>query len=133
MWGSRWLAQIEAQDPQPIVRAIDAVHGTPAGQRLEPETARQALAASEVVAASIGRPSSALPASAHGLANRCAEVLRPLRARARAAVERIRSERGPTTDARDLYDEPDGWSEHADADARDWRTEMDLLSMRLAD
>jgi hypothetical protein len=133
MWGKRWLAQLEAHDPQPVVRAIDAVHGTPAGQRLDPETARNALAASEVVAASVGRPSSSLPPTAHGLATRCAEVFQPLRTRARAAVERIRAERGPTADAQDLYDEPDGWSEHADADARDWQTEMDLLTLRLAD
>ena len=38
-----------------------------------------------------------------------------------------------TYDPRDVYDEPDGAVEHADADARRWRTEMDLLSLRLAD
>jgi len=133
MWGKRWLAQLGKEDPQAIQRAIDAVHGTPADRRLDPETTRRALAASEVVAASVGRPSASLPQDAHMLATRFADRLRTLRERAHAAVERIRSERGPETDPHDLYDEPDGAAEHAAADAREWRTEMDLLSMRLAD
>src|SRR5215813_5621459 len=133
MWGKRWLAGLGTEDHQSVARAIDAVHGTPADRRLDSETTRRALAASEVVAASVGRPSASLPQAAHMLATKFAEFLKPLRARARAAVERIRSERGPTSDPHDLYDEPDGATEHAAADARDWRTEMDLLSMRLAD
>jgi len=133
MWSKRWLAQLGTENPQPIQHAIDAVHATPADRRVDPETTRRALAASEVVAASVGRPSPTLPQDGHMLATRCAELLRPLQARARAAVERIRSERGPESDPHDLYDEPDGATEHAAADSRDWRTEMDLLSMRLAD
>jgi hypothetical protein len=133
MWGKRWLAQLGTENHQPIERAIDAVHRTPADRRLDSETTRRALAASEVVAASVGKPSAALPQDAHVLAHRCADRLRTLRERAHAAVERIRTERGPETDPHDLYDEPDGATEHAAVDAREWRTEMDLLSMRLAD
>ena len=133
MWGKRWLAQLGTENHQPIERAIDAVHRTPADRRLDSETTRRALAASEVVAASAGRGAKELPAAARGLAERCAETLRPLRAKAMAALDHIRSRPAEEIDTRDLYDEPDGATEQADRDDRDWRTEMDLLSMRLSD
>ena len=94
---------------------------------------RRGLAASEVVAASAGRAAKELPAAARGLAERHAERLRPLRAKARAALELIRSRRAEEIDARDLYDEPDAATEQAERDDRDWQTQMDLLSMRLSD
>ncbi len=36
-------------------------------------------------------------------------------------------------DPRDLYDEPEAAVGQADADAREWRTEVDLLLARLSD
>ena len=132
MWGRRWLEALEPHDADPVERALDAVHTAPAGQPLPPETARAGLAASEVVAASLGAPAPGLPAPARTLAERCAPRLRALRDRARAAVERIHHG-PPSGDPSDLWDEPDAATEQADADARDWRTEMDLLTRRLAD
>jgi len=133
MWGKTWLSKLEAHDPAPIERALDDVARSPAGQPLDPGVLRRGLAASEVVAASVGRPAEELPDAARGLAERCADALRPLREKARRALERIRTRPTEEIDPRDLYDEPDGATEHAERDDRDWRTQMDLLSMRLSD
>ena len=133
MWGKTWLSQLEEHDPAPVVRALDDVTRTPPGQPLDPGVLRRALAASEVVAASAGRPAEELPAAARGLAARCADALRPLRAKARSALEHIRHRPAEEIDPRDLYDEPDGATEDAERDDREWRTQMDLLSMRLSD
>jgi hypothetical protein len=133
MWGKTWLSKLEAHDPAPIERALDDVARSPAGQPLDPDVLRRGLAASEVVAASAGRPAEKLPDAARGLAERCGAELRSLREKARTALERIRTRPAEEIDARDLYDEPDGATEQAERDDRDWRTDMDLLSMRLSD
>ncbi|HEY1908624.1 MAG TPA: DUF4259 domain-containing protein [Myxococcaceae bacterium] len=133
MWGKTWLSKLEADDPAPVERALDDVTRSPAGQPLDRDVLRRALAASEVVAASGGKAAEELPAAARSLAERCADRLRPLRAKARGALERIRSRPAGEIDARDVYDEPDGATEQAERDDRDWRTQMDLLSMRLSD
>jgi hypothetical protein len=133
MFGRRWMARLAAHDPAPVERALDTVQASPGGAPPEPGVVRDALAASEVVAASLGRPSESLPTEAHALVKNCAGELRRLREKARAAIERIGGVPEQTYDPRDVYDEPDGAVEHADADARRWRTEMDLLSLRLAD
>ena len=133
MWGKAWLSQLQTHDPAPIERALDDVTRSPAGQPLDRDVLRRGLAASEVVAASAGRAAKELPAAARGLAERQAERLRPLRAKARAALEHIRSRPAEEIDSRDLYDEPDGATEQAERDDRDWRTQMDLLSTRLSD
>jgi hypothetical protein len=133
MWGKTWLSKLETHDPAPIERALDDVARSPAGQPLDPGVLRRGLAASEVVAASTGRPAEKLPDAARGLAERCGEELRSLREKARTALERIRGRPAEEIDARDLYDEPDGATEQAERDDRDWRTDMDLLSMRLSD
>jgi hypothetical protein len=133
MWGKTWLSKLEAHDPAPVERALDDVTRSPAGQPLDRDVLRRALAASEVVAASGGKAAEELPAAARSLAERCADRLRPLRAKARGALERIRSRPAGEIDARDVYDEPDGATEQAERDDRDWRTQMDLLSMRLSD
>ena len=97
--------------------------------RLRPSEAGHALAASELVAAGLGKPAPGISPEAQ----RVAEALRPrvdeLRADARAAVERLRQ----NPDPHDQWDVPDAASEAAEADSRDWRTQMDLLAMRLAD
>ena len=133
MWGKTWLSQLKTHDPAPIERALDDVTRSQTGQPLDRDVLRRGLAASEVVAASAGRGAKELPPAARGLAERCAETLRPLRPKARAALDHIRSRPAEEIDTRDLYDEPDGATEQADRDDRDWRTEMDLLSMRLSD
>jgi hypothetical protein len=133
MWGNAWLSRLEAHDPAPVERALDDVTRSPAGQPLDKDVLRRALAASEVVAASAGKAAEELPAAARSLAERCADRLRPLRAKARGALERIRSRPAGEIDARDVYDEPDGATEQAERDDRDWRTQMDLLSLRLSD
>jgi len=132
MWGRRWLAALQPHDADPVERALDAVHATPPGQPVSAEAARTGLAASEVVAASLGAPAEGLPPPARTLAARCAPRLRALRERARAVVERIHRN-PPSSSPSDLWDEPDAATEQAEADARDWRTEMDLLARRLAD
>src|SRR3974390_1314462 len=116
MWGKPWLSQLQTHDPAPIERALDDVTRTPAGQPLDRDVLRRGLAASQVVAASAGRAAKELPAAARGLAERHAERLRPLRAKARAALELIRSRRAEEIDARDLYDEPDAATEQAERD-----------------
>ena len=133
MWGKTWLSQLKTHDPAPIERALDDVTRSPAGQPLDRDVLRRGLAASEVVAASAGRGAKELPSAARDLAERCAESLHPLRAKARAALAHIRSRPPEEIDTRDLYDEPDAATEQADRDDRDWRTQMDLLSMRLSD
>lgn len=133
MWGKTWLSKLEAHDPAPVERALDDVARSPTGQRLDPAVLRRGLAASEVVAASAGRPAKDLPDAARGLAERCADRLRPLRQKARGALERIRAVPADEIDVRDVYDEPDGATEQAARDDREWRTQMDLLSMRLSD
>jgi hypothetical protein len=133
MFGRRWLAKLPAHDPAPVERALDKVHASPGGAPLEAGAVREALAASEVVAASLGRPSGTLPSEAHALVERCAGDLRKLREKARAVLERIGGLPEQSFDARDVYDEPDGAAEGAAAAARRWRTEMDLLSLQLAD
>ena len=133
MWGKTWLSKLEAHDPAPVERALDDVTRSPAGQPLDPGVLRRGLAASEVVAASAGRAAEELPAAARSLAERCADRLRPLRAKARTALEHIRGRPEDEIDARDLYDEPDGATEQAERDDRDWRTQMDLLRLRLTD
>ena len=130
MFGRRWLTKLPAHDPESVERALDRVNAGPGS--LEAGTVREALAASEVVAASLGRPSAQLPPEAHALVERCGGELRKLRDKARSALQRIGGVPEPTFDARDVYDEPDGAVEQADADARRWRTEMDLLSLRLS-
>ncbi|HVP61418.1 MAG TPA: DUF4259 domain-containing protein [Myxococcaceae bacterium] len=133
MWGKRWLSQLQTHDPEPIERALEDVQRVPPGQPLDAEAVRRGLAACEVVAASAGRPAEALPVAAHGLAERHAHRLSPLRRKARAVLNRIRSRPEDEVDPRDLYDEPDAAIEQADDDALDWRTDMDLLDRRLAD
>jgi hypothetical protein len=133
MWGKTWLSKLEAHDPAPVERALDDVARSPAGQPIDKDVVRRALAASEVVAASAGKAAKELPAEARSLAERCADRLRPLRAKARSALERIRSRPAGEIDARDVYDEPDAAVEQANRDDREWRTQMDLLSMRLSD
>ena len=104
----------------------------PADQPLDAETVRNGLAACEVVAASSGRPSERLLDAARGLAERCAHLLSPLRQKALAVLQRIGGQPAEEVDLQDLYDEPDGATEQADADSRRWRTEMDLLASRLS-
>jgi len=133
MWGKTWLSKLEAHDPAPIERALDDVARSPAGQPLDPGVLRRGLAASEVVAASAGQPAKELPEAARSLAERCGDTLRSLRGKARTALERIRARPPDEIDARDLYDEPDGATEQAARDDREWRTQMDLLTMRLSD
>jgi len=133
MWGKTWLSQLQSHDPAPVESALDEVTRSPRGQPLDPGILRRGLAASEVVAASAGRAAEELPAAARSLAERCADRLRPLRAKARHALEHIRARPEQEIDARDLYDEPDGATESAEREDRDWRTQMDLLSMRLSD
>ena len=129
MWLRRMLERIEEPDHASVLRALQAVAGAPAEESIPPETAQQALAASELVAAGLGKPAAALPPEAQ----KAAEALRPrikmLQGPAQAVVERLRK----NPDLHDLWDEPDGATEVANADSREWRTQMDLLALRLSD
>src|SRR5215831_16901763 len=102
MWGKTWLSKLEEHDPAPIERALDDVTRSPAGQPLDPGVLRRGVAASEVVAASAGRPAKELPDAARGLAERCGDKLRPLREKARSALERIRNRPAEEIDPHDL-------------------------------
>ncbi|HTS81746.1 MAG TPA: DUF4259 domain-containing protein [Myxococcaceae bacterium] len=132
MLGRRWLSQRKA-DPGELERALDAVAGSPEEHPLAPETVHAALAASELVAASVGKPAESLPAEAHALVERWAHDLRRLRKKARDAVEHLAGTPEANFDSRDVYDEPDAAVQDADADAALWRTRMDELALRLAD
>jgi hypothetical protein len=133
MRGKDWLSRLQPHDPEPVQRALDAVHGAPPGQKLDADVVREGLAACEVVAAAGGQPAESLPPEARGVAERWAHVLRPLREKARAVLERLGGRPQPDVDLRDLYDEPDAATEDADANARAFRTEVDLLMNRLSD
>jgi hypothetical protein len=132
VWAKRWLQRLEGHDPVAVHRALTAVAEAPPGQPISPEAARHALAASEVVAASLGRPAAGLPPAAQRAADALRPQIKTLQGHALAAVERLRKD-AVNVDPYDLWDEPDGATEQADADARDWRTQMDLLALRLSD
>ena len=132
MWSRRWLEHLEAHDHVVVQRALTALVETPPGHPISPEAARVALAASEVVAAGLGKPAAGLPAGAHRVAEELRPQIKTLQGHARAAVERIRKEAG-TLDPHDQWDLPDAATDAANADARDWRTQMELLALRLSD
>jgi hypothetical protein len=132
MWGKRWLEKLEGHDAIAVHRALTAVAEAPAGQPITPDAARHALGASELVAAGLGKPADGFPAGAQRVANSLRPQIKTLQGHAQAALERIRKD-GIDVDPHDEWDEPDGATDAASADARDWRTEMDLLSMRLSD
>jgi len=132
MWGKRWLERLEGHDPIAVHRALTAVAEAAPGQRITRDAARHALAASEVVAAGLGKPAEGLPAGAQRVADSLRPQIKTLQAHAQAAVERIRNDQ-IDIDPHDEWDEPDGATDAANADAREWQTQMDLLSLRLAD
>lgn len=132
MWGKRWLEKLEGHDPIAVHRALKAVSEAPPGQRITPEAARHALAASELVAAGLGKPAKGLPAGAQRVADSLRPQIKTLQGHAQAALERIRKD-DIDVDPHDEWDEPDGATDAANADAREWQTQMDLLSLRLAD
>ena len=132
MWGTRWLQKLEGHGLVAVHRALSEVVEAPAGQPISPEAAQNALAASEVVAAGLGKPAAGLPPGAQRVAESLRPQIQTLRTHARAAVERIRKD-GVDADPHDQWDEPDAATDQANADARDWRTQMDLLALRLSD
>jgi hypothetical protein len=132
MWCKGWLEKLEGHGLVAVHRALTAVVDAPPGQPISSGTAQQALAASEVVAAGLGKPAAGLPPGAQRVAEALKPQIQTLRTHARAAVERVRRER-VDVDPDDQWDEPDAATDQANADARDWRTQMDLLSLRLSD
>lgn len=132
MWIKRWLDKLEGHDPASVARALKAVSETPTGTPIPKDAADHALAASELVAAALGKPHPSLPPQALALAASLRPKVFELQRDAQAAVERIR-QRGENPDPHDRWDEPDAATDAANADARDWREQMDLLALRLAD
>ena len=132
MWCKGWLEKLEGHGLVAVHRALSAVVDAPPGHPISTGAAQEALAASEVVAAGLGKPASGFPPGAKRVAEALKPQIKTLQDHARAAVDRIRKDR-IDVDPHDQWDEPDAATDQANADARDWRTQMDLLALRLAD
>jgi len=132
MWCKDWLEKLEGHGLVAVHRALTAVVEAPPGKPISAGAARQALAASEVVAAGLGRPAPGLPSGAKRVAEALKPQIRTLQGHARAALDRIRKD-SIDVDADGEWDEPDAAVDQANADARDWRSQMDLLALRLSD
>ena len=132
MWSKGWLERLEGHGLVAVHKALSAVVEAPAGQRISADAARNALAASEVVAAGMGKPAAGLPPGARRVAEALGPQIGTLKVHARKAVERIRKE-SVDVDPSDQWDEPDAAVDQGNADSQAWRTQMELLALRLAD
>lgn len=115
-----WVAQcIRSKDITPVSRALQVVLGA---EYIEAPEGSVAVAAAEVVAASLGKPNAKLPPELQSWVRRqptgALERLAPL---ARQAVERIQDPK--TSELRQL------WSE---GKANNWRSGVTNLETRLA-
>jgi hypothetical protein len=103
-----------------IQTALNAVLRMPAGDYLEAPACSAAIAASEVLAAALGRPAADLPSDAAAAAKRLPRPAAALWKDARAALDRILAK----SELRDLWSESKQFSE--------WKKTVEELKDRLA-
>jgi len=116
---SDWLYELEASgDLSVVITALDAVSQDPADY-VESPTCCNALAAAEIVAALNGKPSSNLPEIAGTWVRGKPEPGSDAVSKARAAVERIRT----NSELRELWEESD--------DFENWLKVVDDVHRRL--